>query len=90
MRPTRILMAICLAVIMTAGSTVFAFERKAPSGALRPGGTVRPTVKELTTNECVGLGGDVIDSGPSCKTGTACKIKTKNRGVRYLCITELN
>ncbi len=67
-------------------------KKKVP-GAAVPQGVLKKrvpgTAVPLTTNECAGLGGDVVD-GPRCNTGSACKVVTKNRGVRYLCITKRN
>lgn len=88
MRSTGILVAICLAFIMAAGSTVFAVERKSPGSALRPG-TGKPTIKELTTNECIGLGGDVL-AETGCKSGKVCRTTDSKGRKHWQCITKLS
>lgn len=86
MHQTRIWIAVCLVVVIATQSAAFAVEAKKPTGATPPG-TLKPTVKELTTNECIGLGGDVYDE-KGCKTGKVCKTKDSKGRVHYQCITK--
>jgi hypothetical protein len=87
MRLTLVLITICLAGTVSAGSTAFAAEAKKPLGGTIHPGVMGPIVKELTTNECIGLGGDVYDQ-KGCKTGKVCKTKDYKGRVHYQCITK--
>jgi hypothetical protein len=99
MRATRtIVMAICLAVIVAAGSTVSGLAQM--KEGVRPGvgvkaGPPRGKTAPLTTNECQGLGGEVMNANTQqCSTGRACKTTTvDSRGVKQdhvQCITKLD
>jgi hypothetical protein len=77
---------------VAAGSTPSALAQQAP--AAKPTG-VRPVGQRfvpLTTNECLGLGGDVITATKECGTGKACTTTISAAGVKHVnaqCITKL-
>lgn len=89
MHLTRV-MTICLVASISAGISVSALAQTTPRGSgITPGitpGKKKPSIR-LTTNECMGLGGDVKDDKSRCsKTGKVCVTETAT-GLHYQCIT---
>ena len=84
MRTTKILIGVCLAVIMAAGSTTSALaQQKATGGQIAPG--AKPPLAlspdkgiPLTQNECLALGGETSNL-KSCVTGMMCTTKTVDK-----------
>lgn len=97
MRTTKILISVCAAVIVAAGSTTAALAQMKKS--VKPSGgvtAVKPQSKAvpLTNNECLGLGGDVhTTNAGECVTGKYCQTTTVSKtGVKHVnvqCITKL-
>ena len=96
MRTTKILISVCAAVIMAAGSTTSALAQM--KEGVRPGGVtaVKPPSKAvpLTNNECLGLGGDVhTTNAGECASGKYCQTTTVSaKGVKHVnvqCITKM-
>jgi hypothetical protein len=89
MRTTKIMIGVCVAAVMAAGSTSALEQKKAPGGTtnVKPPLVVSPdNAAPLTQNECLALGGETSNL-KSCVTGMMCTTKTvDSKGV----VTEHN
>jgi hypothetical protein len=89
---TKLIASTCILIFMTVMTNpTFAQSTLKGSGGvikeLQSGGLkVKPV--PLTTNECMGLGGDV-KSDPNCASGSACVTKTST-GTHSVCITSFS
>lgn len=80
-------LALSLSFVCAFQGPALAVERKSPSAGVQHG-VKKPTVKPLTVQECLGLGGDTQANAGCANTGLICITNKGKPNEHKLCVTE--